>query len=68
VVLIRQGAVTHAFNQSQRYIFCKLVSAAGNSVQATAPSNHNVAPPGYYLLFVVDADRVPSTGVWINLS
>jgi hypothetical protein len=68
VVLIRPGAVTHAFNQSQRYVGCVVVSAAGTSVQAAAPSNHNVAPPGYYLLFVVDSDRVPSLGVWVRLS
>lgn len=67
VVLLRPGAVTHAFNQAQRYIGCTIVSAGGNAVQATAPSNHNVAPPGYYLLFVVDVDRVPSEGVWIRL-
>ena len=67
VVLMRPGAVTHAFNQSQRYVGCAIVSAAGTSVQATAPPNGNIAPPGYYLLFVVDADRTPSTGVWIKL-
>jgi len=67
VVLLRPGAVTHAFNQSQRYVGCAIASAAGSAVQATAPSNQNVAPPGYYLLFVVDLDRVPSEGVWIKL-
>jgi hypothetical protein len=68
VVLMRPGAVTHAFNMAQRYIGCAIVSAAGNSVQATAPPNGNVAPPGHYLLFVVTGDRVPSEGVWIRLS
>ncbi|HEX6623681.1 MAG TPA: galactose oxidase-like domain-containing protein, partial [Pyrinomonadaceae bacterium] len=68
VVLMRPGAVTHAFNMSQRHVGCAIVSAAGNSVQATAPPDGNVAPPGYYLLFVVNGDRVPSEGVWIRLS
>ena len=67
VVLIRPGAVTHGFNQSQRFVECTIVSATGGVVQATAPPNGNVAPPGYYLLFVVDHDRVPSTGLWIKL-
>lgn len=67
VVLMRPGAVTHAFNMAQRYIGCAIVSVGGAAVQATAPPNGNVAPPGYYLLFVVDADRVPSTGNWIKL-
>lgn len=67
VVLLRPGAVTHAFNMSQRYIGCAIVSAAGAAIQVTAPPDGNVAPPGHYLLFVVDGDRVPSEGVWIKL-
>lgn len=67
VVLMRPGAVTHAFNMAQRYVGCAIVSVGGTSIQATAPPNGNVAPPGYYLLFAVDADRVPSMGKWIKL-
>ena len=66
VVLVRPGAVTHGFNQSQRFVGCAIVSAAGGTVQATAPAHGNIAPPGYYLLFVVDHDRVPSMGVWVR--
>jgi hypothetical protein len=68
VVLLRPGAVTHAFNQSQRHVGCAITAAGVGVVQATAPPNGNLAPPGYYLLFVVDGDRVPSMGVWIRLS
>jgi hypothetical protein len=67
VMLMRPGAVTHAFNMAQRYVGCAIVGAGGNSVQATAPPDGNVAPPGYYLLFVVDGERVPSEGVWVKL-
>jgi hypothetical protein len=67
VVLMRPGAVTHGFNQQQRHIECEITSAAGNSVDAIAPPNGNVAPPGWYLLFVVDQSWVPSTGVWVRL-
>lgn len=68
VVLLRPGAVTHAFNMAQRYVGCAIVSAAGGSVEATAPPDGNIAPPGHYLLFVVTGERVPSEGVWIRLS
>jgi hypothetical protein len=68
VVLLRPGAVTHGFNMAQRYIGCAIVSAIGGIVQATSPPNGNVAPPGYYLLFIVNGDRVPSAGVWIRLA
>jgi len=67
VVLMRPGAVTHAFNQAQRHVGCAIALATATTVHATAPPNGNVAPAGYYLLFVVDQDRIPSTGVWIRL-
>jgi galactose oxidase-like protein len=68
VVLMRPGAVTHAFNHNQRYVGCAITGATATAVQATAPPDGNVAPPGYYLLFLVDHDRVPSLGAWIRLS
>jgi len=35
--------------------------------QADAPPDGNVAAPGWYLLFVVNATRIPSVGRWIQL-
>jgi hypothetical protein len=68
VVLMSAGAVTHAFNQNQRYVGCAITGTTATAVRATAPPNGTVAPPGYYLLFLVDHDRSPSTGVWIELT
>jgi plastocyanin len=68
VVLMRPGAVTHGFNQSQRYIGCAITGTSATAVQATAPPDGTVAPPGHYLLFLVDRDRAPSTGTWIRLT
>ena len=68
VVFMRPGAVTHAFNMSQRYVGLDIVSNVGPTVEVISPPNGNVASPGYYLLFIVNGDRVPSTGVWIRLS
>jgi hypothetical protein len=42
--------------------------ASAAAVNATAPPDGNVAPPGHYLLFLVDHDRVPSLGAWIQLT
>jgi hypothetical protein len=67
VVLIRPRAVTHGFNQSQRFVGCTVTGVAGNNVNATAPSNGTVAPPGFYLLFLIDGSRVPSEGRWIRV-
>jgi plastocyanin len=68
VVLLRPAAVTHAFNQNQRCVGCAITGRTATDVQATAPPNGSVAPPGWYLLFVVDNDRAPSEGVWVRLT
>ena len=65
---MRPGAVTHGFNMGQRAIYCRVVSTGANTIQAEAPPDGNVAPPGWYLLFIVDAGRVPSTAKWIRLN
>ncbi len=68
VVLMRAGAVTHGFNQNQRYVGCAITGIGATNVNAIAPSDGNIAPPGYYLLFVVDRDRAPSVAKWIRLT
>lgn len=68
VALLRPGAVTHGWNQSQRYIECRIVGGTATAVSVQAPPNGNIAPPGHYLLFVLTGGRVPSVGRWIRLS
>ena len=68
VVLIRPGAVTHGWNQSQRFVGCAITGTAGGSVDVLAPPDGNVAPPGHYLLFIVDGARIPSVGRWIRVT
>jgi plastocyanin len=68
VVLIRPGAVTHGFNQSQRFIGCTITGTGGGAIQVQSPPDGNIAPPGWYLLFIVDAGRVPSVAKWIQLT
>jgi hypothetical protein len=68
VVLMRAGAVTHGYNHNQRYVGCAITGTSATAVQATAPADGTIAPPGHYLLFLVDTDRSPSTGVWVRLT
>ncbi|MDH3203157.1 MAG: DUF1929 domain-containing protein [Nitrosopumilus sp.] len=67
VVLMYPGAVTHSFNMTQRIIECEIVNNVGGIVRVKAPTNGNIAPPGHYLVFILDANRIPSTGEWIRL-
>src|SRR6185503_1093261 len=59
VVLVRPGTPTHAFDMEQRLVELPFTSAGG-LLTATAPPNGNVAPPGYYMLFILNSAGVPS--------
>jgi Galactose oxidase-like, Early set domain len=41
------------------------VNASG--LQVKAPANGNLAPPGYYLLFILDEHGVPSVARFVHL-
>jgi hypothetical protein len=72
VVLVKTGAETHGINFEQRFI--ELAFAAGNGtpkpLTVSMPSRASDVPPGYYLLFVLNADGVPSRAkiVFINVA
>jgi hypothetical protein len=66
VALVRLGAVTHSVNMEQRYVPLSF-TAGGSSVTATGPRDANVAPPGVYMLFLIDADGVPSVARMISV-
>ncbi len=68
VNLVRPGACTHSSDNEQRLIDLEFTSAAPDSVTITLPSNPALAPPGWYLVFVVNDQGVPSTGQWLHLS
>jgi hypothetical protein len=58
--------VTHAFDQSQRANTLAF-SRTGTGVDVTAPANANLAPPGPYLLFILNRNGVPSAGKIIRV-
>ncbi|WP_345660518.1 galactose oxidase early set domain-containing protein [Streptomyces venetus] len=64
--LIRPAAVTHSSDPNQRFVDLPL-SVDGNNVDVNVTSNPNLAPPGWYMLFAVDANGVPSVAEWVHL-
>ncbi|MFD4552002.1 galactose oxidase-like domain-containing protein [Streptomyces sp. NPDC058466] len=64
--LIRPAAVTHSSDPNQRFVDLPL-SVDGNNVDLNVTSNPNMAPPGWYMLFAVDANGVPSVAKWVHL-
>ncbi|RPE41142.1 glyoxal oxidase-like protein [Streptomyces sp. Ag109_O5-1] len=64
--LIRPAAVTHSSDPNQRFVDLPL-SVDGDNVDLNVTSNPDVAPPGWYMLFAVDANGVPSVAKWVHL-
>ena len=67
VVLMRDGAPTHAFDMEQRTVGLAFTAGSG-SLTVTAPPNSNVAPPGYYMLFLLNNSGVPSVAATIHVA
>ena len=68
ITWIRLPSVTHAFDQGQRSSYLAYTVTGGSSLSLTAPANANVAPPGHYLLFLVNASGVPSVAKIVQIS
>jgi Domain of unknown function (DUF1929) len=67
VALIRSTVTTHCVNTEQRYVGLKFSSKDSDPLTVFVPSNKNLLPPGYYLLFVLNKDRVPSIAPFVQV-
>jgi hypothetical protein len=67
VSLIRTGAVTHFFDMSARRVALPF-TAGGGSLTVQAPANGAIAPPGYYMLFLVNQQGVPSVAPIVQVT
>jgi hypothetical protein len=67
VTFTAPGSQTHAFDWHQRINFLTFSPAAGG-LSVTAPASANVCPPGYYLLWLVNASGVPSVSAWVRVT
>jgi hypothetical protein len=59
VTLMRIGAATHTFDHEARF-FNLAIPQSGNIVTVKTPATANIAPPGFYMIFVWDNSGVPS--------
>ncbi|MBB5330926.1 galactose oxidase-like domain-containing protein [Tunturiibacter gelidoferens] len=66
VVLIRSGAVTHFFDENERYVPLSFTQTSGG-LTVTAPVDANLAPPGFYMLFILNTAGVPSIAPFVQL-
>jgi hypothetical protein len=66
VTVIKAGAMTHEVDSDQRSIPLTFTAGSG-TITAQSPANANVAPPGYYMLFIVNSNGVPSVARWLRI-
>ncbi|XVE62870.1 hypothetical protein DITRI_Ditri06bG0154600 [Diplodiscus trichospermus] len=71
VCIIAPSFTTHSFSMNQRMVSLKIVDVTAvlpstYGLTMAGPSTFAVAPPGYYLLFVVHAG-IPSSGMWVKV-
>ena len=71
VVLMGLGSMTHSFDANQRHVELAITAntpvGAQHSLTVDAPPDDRVAPPGHYMLFVLDGERVPSGAVIVKV-
>jgi hypothetical protein len=63
---IRLGSVTHAFDMGARANTLRFARSQ-SGVEVTAPDTPNHAPPGHYMLFILNRNGVPSQGKIIRI-
>ena len=66
IVLVRPGAPTHAFDMEQRLVGLSFTAGTG-LLTVTAPPTGNIAPPGYYMLFLLNRAGVPSVARFVTI-
>lgn len=60
VVLMRPGAITHHTDSEQRSVPLDWVPSGLTELKAAVVSDSTVAPPGYYMVWIVDKQNRPS--------
>jgi hypothetical protein len=73
ISLVRISATTHHYNTDQRLIWLQFTKDSNSQLTVTAPINAQLAPPGYYMLYLLtghDSDpigKIPSIAAMIKI-
>ena len=66
-VIHRSGSQTHSFTYNQISIPVAFDSNSGSVARITVPNNPNLLPPGFYMVFLLNTDGVPSTAKFLHI-
>jgi len=67
VTLLREASVTHTNSMSQSFQSLSFTTTS-TGLNVTMPANANIAPPGYYMLFILNGSGVPSVASILQVS
>jgi hypothetical protein len=66
--LLRPVATTHSSDLEQRLVDLPVAVAGTGALDLALPASPTLAPPGWYLLTVLDTPGVPSPAEWVHLT
>ncbi|WP_035795008.1 galactose oxidase early set domain-containing protein [Kitasatospora mediocidica] len=67
-VLVAPITSTHSVDTSQRHLELQITGRSGNRLELKTPPSAQAAPPGYYMLFLLDDAGVPSEAKFVQLA
>ncbi len=65
--LMRLSATTHTVNNDQRRVPLSIASVNGTNYTLSIPADPGVVLPGYYMLFALNAQGVPSVATTVQI-
>jgi chitodextrinase len=65
--LLRLPDTTHHYDANMRCLFLNVQSRTSSSVTVEAPLNANLAPPGYYMVHILNSAGIPSIAEIIQI-
>jgi hypothetical protein len=66
-VLMAPGVTTHGTEMQARYVQLAVTHRDSTGLDLVAPVSGAVAPPGWYMLFLLNSKGVPSVARWVHL-
>ncbi len=67
VTMVKTGSVTHSVNMEQGFLELGF-TRVGSMLNVAGPTRAADAPPGYYMLFVINSQGVPSTARIVHIT
>lgn len=66
--LLRHCVTTHSFDTNQRLVDAPITVQNPGTIQVQMTANPNLAPAGWYMVFLVNTAGVPSIAESVHLS